>query len=80
MVFSFCVNEDGEEIRPRKWKKMGLIISKVIKKKQRRPCDTVEVMNHLANSLSIKPQMRRLFILCGANGLRIGEAMGIRTV
>jgi len=78
MVFSSCVNEDGEEIHPRNWKKMGLVIPKVIKKKQRRPCFTVEVMNHLANSLTIKPQMRMLFILCGATGLRIGEALGIR--
>jgi integrase len=78
MVFSSCVNEDGEEIYPRNWKKMGLVIPKVIKKKQRRPCYTVEVMNYLANSLTIKPQMRMLFILCGASGLRIGEALGIR--
>ena len=35
-------------------------------------------MNHLANSLTIKPKMRMLFILCGASGLRIGEALGIR--
>jgi integrase len=78
MVFSSCVNEDGEEIYPRKWKKMGLVIPKVIKKKQRRPCFTVEVMNRLANSLTTKPQMRMLFILYGASGLRIGEALGIR--
>ncbi len=78
MVFSSCVNEDGEEIYPRNWKKMGLVIPKVIKKKQRRPCFTVEVMNYLANALTIKPQMRMLFILCGASGLRIGEALGIR--
>ena len=78
MIFSSCVNEDGEEIYPRNWKRMGLIIPKVIKKKQRRQCFTVEVMNHLANSLAIKPQMRMLFILCGASGLRVGEALGIR--
>jgi len=78
MVFASCVNEDGEEIYPRNWKKMGLIIPKVIKKKQRRQCFTVEAMNHLANSLTIKPQLRMLFILCGASGLRIGEALGIR--
>jgi integrase len=78
MVISSCVNEDGEEIYPRNWKEMGLVIPKVTKKKQRRPCFTVEVMNHLANSLTIKPQMRMLFILCGASGLRVGEALGIR--
>lgn len=78
MVLSSCINEDGEEIYPRNWKKMGLAIPNVIKKKQRRQCFTAKVMSYLANSLTIKPQMRMLFILCGASGLRIGEALGIR--
>jgi integrase len=56
---------------------MGLVVPQVNKKRQRRPCFTKEVMNHLANSLAIKPQMRMLFVLCGATGLRIGEALGI---
>jgi hypothetical protein len=78
MVFSSCVNEDGEELYPRNWKKMGLVIPKVNKKKQRRPSFTRDVMNYLANSPTIKPKMRMLFILCGASGLRIGEALGSR--
>jgi integrase len=78
MIFSSCVDEDGQELYPRNWKKMGLIVPRVNKKKQRRPCFTKEVMNHLANSLTVKPQMRMLFILCGATGLRLGEALGIR--
>ena len=57
---------------------MGLVIPKLIKKKRRRPCYAFEVMNHLADSLSIKPKMRMRFILCGASGLRIGEALGVR--
>src|SRR5438552_17237148 len=51
---------------------MGLIVPQVNKKKQRRPCFTREVMNHLGDSKAIKPQMRMLFILSGAIGLRIG--------
>jgi integrase len=78
MVFSSSVDEDGQELYPRNWKKMGLVIPQINKKKQRRPCFTREVMNHLANSPTIKPLMRMLFILCGATGLRIGEALGIR--
>jgi integrase len=35
-------------------------------------------MNHLANSLTIERKMRMLFILCGATGLRLGKALGIR--
>ena len=78
MVFSSCVNEDGEELYPRNWKRMGLVMPKVNKKKQRRPSFTREVMDYLANSPTIKPKMRMLFILCGASGLRIGETLGIR--
>jgi|SRR5450631_336802 integrase len=78
MVFSSCVDEDGQELYPRNWKRMGLIMPRVNKKEQRRPCFTKNVMNHLANSKTIKPKMRMLFILCGATGLRLGEVLGIR--
>jgi integrase len=78
MVFASAVDEDGQEMHPRNWRKMSLVIPKVNKRQQRRPCFTKEVMNKLANSRTIKPKMRMLFILCGATGLRIGEALGIR--
>ncbi len=78
MVFSSCVDEDGMETYPRNWRKMGLVIPKVNRRKQRRPCFTKDVMNHLANSLTVERKMRMLFILCGATGLRLGEALGIR--
>jgi integrase len=35
-------------------------------------------MNHLADSLTVERKMRMLFILCGATGLRLGKALGIR--
>jgi integrase len=78
MVFSSCVDEDGQELYPRNWRKMGLVIPRVNKREQRRPCFTREVMHHLAKSPTIKRSMRMLFILCGATGLRLGEALGIR--
>jgi integrase len=78
MVFSSCVDEDGQELYPRNWRRMGLVIPKVNRRKQRRPCFTKDVMNHLANSLTVERKMRMLFILCGATGLRFGEALGIR--
>jgi len=78
MVFASSVDEDGLELYPRDWNRMGVILPKVNKKEQRRPCFTREVMNHLANSKTIKPKMRMLFVLCGATGLRLGEALGIR--
>jgi integrase len=77
-VFSSAINEDGDELHPRNWKGMQLTIPEIEKKKQRRPCFKKEVMNSLANSSAIKPQMRLLFILCAASGLRIGEVLGIR--
>jgi len=78
MVFSSATNEDGEEIHPRNWRKMGLVFPKVKKSKQRRPCFTSPVIDYLAGSPTIKRTMRMLFIFCGATGLRIGEALGIR--
>jgi Site-specific recombinase XerD len=78
MVFASAVDEDGQEMHPRNWRKMSLVIPQVNKRQQRRPCFTKDVMNHLANSTAIKPQIRMLFILCGSTGLRIGEALGIR--
>lgn len=78
MVFSSYVDEDGQELYPRNWRKMGLVIPRVNKREQRRPCFTGEVMNHLAKSHTVKRAMRMLFILCGATGLRLGEALGIR--
>lgn len=78
MVFASCVDEDGMETHPRNWQRMSLVIPQVNRRKQHRPCFTKEVMNHLANSLTVKRKMRMLFILCGATGLRFGEALGIR--
>jgi integrase len=78
MVFSSSVDEDGMELYPRNWRKMGLVIPKVNKRQQHRPCFTREVMNHLANSPAVKRKLRMLSILCGATGLRFSEALGIR--
>jgi integrase len=77
MVFASATNEDGDELYPRNWRKM-VKLPKVIKRKQNCPCFTKVVMDYLANSPTIKRIMRMLFILCGATGLRIGEALGIR--
>jgi integrase len=66
------------ETYPRNWRQMGLVISKVNRRKQRRPYFTKDAMNPLANSLAVERKMRMSFILCGATGLRLGEALGIR--
>jgi integrase len=77
MVFSSCVDEDGMELYPRNWRKMGLVIPEVNKRKQRRPSFARETMNHLANSPTIGRKLKMLSILSGATGLRFGEALGI---
>jgi integrase len=66
------------ETYPRNWRETGLVISKVNRRKLRRPCFTKDAMNRLANSLTVERKMRMWFILCGATGLRPGQALGIR--
>ena len=58
MVFTSCVDEDGVEMHPRNWRRMSLVIPQVNKRQQRRPCFTKDVMNHLANSLTVERKMR----------------------
>lgn len=78
MVMSSVTNEDGEQLFPRNWKAMGLVFPKIIAKNRRRPIFLKETMDILATSPNVKPMMQMLFILCGASGLRIGEALGLR--
>jgi hypothetical protein len=47
MVIASATNEDGEELHPRSWAKMQLVIPKVIKKKQHRPAVDEQTVNGL---------------------------------
>jgi integrase len=76
MVIASRTNEDGEELHPRSWAKMQLVIPKVIKKKQHRPSVDENTVNGLIAGSHGTQQM--LFILLAASGLRIGEALGVR--
>ncbi len=76
MVIASSTNEDGEELHPRTWAKMKLVIPKVIKKKQHRPSVEAETVNGLIAGSHGAQQM--LFILLSASGLRVGEALGVR--
>lgn len=75
MVVASAVNSQGEELYPRKWNPEFIDMPLVQKSKQNTPSFPSEVMTGLANWKS--PKERMLFILCGATGLRIGEALGL---
>jgi integrase len=75
VVVASAVDEQGEPIYPRKWNHEFIDLPVVEKGKQNTPCFSAEVMTGLASWK--KPRERMIFILCGAAGLRIGEALGI---
>ncbi len=74
-VVASVVNEEGEEIYPRKWNYEFIDMPIVEKAKQNTPSFSTEVMSGLATWK--KERERLVFILCGAAGLRIGEALGL---
>ena len=75
MVVASAVDEQGEEIYPRKWNNEFIDLPVVEKDKQNTPSFSADVMTGLARWK--KPRERMIFVLCGAAGLRIGEVLGI---
>jgi exodeoxyribonuclease-3 len=75
MVVASAVDAEGEQIYPRKWNHEFIDLPVVEKSKQNTPSFSSQVMSGLAKWRS--PKERMLFILCGAAGFRIGEALGI---
>jgi integrase len=73
MVVASLVNEDGEKIYPRTWNHEFIDLPEV--KNQRQPTHTSEAMTAIA--VGSKGRERMLYILLGATGMRIGEALGI---
>jgi site-specific recombinase XerD len=73
MVVASLVNEDGERIYPRTWNHEFIDLPEV--KNQRQPTHTSEVMTTIA--VGSKGRERVLYVLLGATGMRIGEALGI---
>jgi hypothetical protein len=75
MVVASVVNGEGEEVYPRKWNHDFIDMPVVDKTKQNTPSFSSEVMTGLT---AWKWERERvLFILSGAGGLRIGEALGL---
>ena len=75
MVVASVVDDDGNQVYPRKWNHDFMDVPLVEKSKQNTPSFSSAVMTGLARWQN--PKTRTLFILCGAAGLRISEALGI---
>ena len=76
MVIASSTNEDGEELHPRSWARMQLVIPQVNKKKQHRPSVEEQTVNGIIMNSHGMKQMFYIFI--SASGLRVGEALGVR--
>ncbi len=76
MIVASLVNEDGEKIYPRTWNHEFIdFIDLPEVKNQRQPTHTSEMMTAIAGGSKGREQM--LYVLLGATGMRIGEALGI---
>jgi len=75
MVVASVLDKDGNQVYPRNWNSEYIDMPIVEQSEQNRPSFSTEVMSGLA--LWRKPRERMLFILCGAAGSRIGEALGL---
>ena len=67
------VNENGERIHPRTWNHEFIDLPEV--KNQRQPIFTADVVETIVANAEGKERM--LFVLLGATGMRIGEALGL---
>jgi len=77
LVVASAVDADGEQIYPRKWNHDFVGLPIIRKDKQRRPTITVEELNTIL--ASAKERYRVLFALVAGTGLRIGEALALKT-
>lgn len=74
-VVASLLDDDGNQVLPRKWNHEFIDSPIVESAKQNRPSFSTSVLSGLACWRYPKEQM--LFILAGATGLRIGEALGL---
>jgi integrase len=74
-VVASAVNNEGEQQYPRTWNNEFVDMPIVKKSTQNTPSFSREIMSGLAHWKY--PRERMLFILCGAAGGRIGEALGL---
>jgi integrase len=75
MVVASAIDEQGEELYPRKWNHR--FIDMPLVKKPEPPAFTGNIVTGIVAAPKKKQHYRMLYILCAAGGLRIGEALGI---
>jgi integrase len=74
-VVASAVNEEGEQLYPRKWNHEFCDMPVVDKRKQKTPCPTSDVMTGI---IAMTKGYKQMFLaLVGGGGFRAGEAIGI---
>jgi integrase len=77
LVVASAVDAEGEQIHPRKWNHEFVGLPIVDKTKQRRPTLTADEVASIVSAS--KPRYKPLFALMAGTGLRIGEALALKT-
>ena len=77
MVVASATNAEGEQVYPRKWNHDFIGLPIVRKELQHRPTVTAEELGEIL--ASAKGRYRVLFALLAGTGLRIGEALALKT-
>lgn len=75
MVVASVLDEDGNQVYPRKWNHEFIDMPIVEESEQNRPSFSSEIMTGLAKYH--RPREQMVFIVSAAGGLRIGETLGI---
>lgn len=78
MVVASAVDDDGEQIYPRKWNHDFIGLPIIQPHKQRRPTVTKAEVEQIVSAASSE-RWAVLFALLAGTGLRIGEALGLKT-
>jgi integrase len=76
LVVASAVNDDGEQLHPRKWNHDFIGLPIVEKEKQHMPTVTEAALGEIL--ASSKERYAVLFSLLAGTGLRIGEALGLK--
>ncbi len=75
LMVASAVDSEGEQLYPVKWNHHFLDVPIVNRREVNSPSFSTEIMCGLARWRNRRA--RTIFILCGASGLRIGEALGL---
>ena len=75
LVVASAVDSEGEQLYPVKWNYDFMDVPVVVSREVNSPSFSEKIMSGLARWKN--RQVRTLFILCAASGLRIGEALGL---